>query len=78
MLKISRKENESFVIQVGNDIITIAVSDISDNGKQAHIAIDAPKEYKVWRTELYDAIKENEEAVKAKVNPAVLKNFFNT
>ena len=68
MLILSRKINEKVVI--GDDII---VSIIEIKGDQVRIGIDAPKMVKVFRQEVYDAIKaENEAALKsASVIPQV-------
>ena len=67
MLMISRKKKESFVIQVGEELITITVTDISTSSskKQVQIGVDAPAKYKVWRWEIYEAIQENKKAIAA-------------
>jgi carbon storage regulator len=51
MLVLSRKKNESIVI---NDDITIMVVEI--RGDKVRLGIDAPKEMPVHRKEVYDAI----------------------
>jgi len=62
MLILSRKINEKVVI--GNDI---TVSIIEIRGDQVRIGIDAPKVVKVFRQEVFDAIKaENKAASKSK------------
>ena len=61
MLVLSRKKNESIVIE--NDII-ITVVDI--RGDKVRLGIEAPKEVSVHRREVFDAIRRNEAAVKAK------------
>jgi len=68
MLILSRKINEKVVI--GDDI---SVSIIEIRGDQVRIGIDAPKKIKVFRQEVYDAIKaENLAATKsASVIPQV-------
>jgi len=68
MLILSRKVNEKVVI--GEDI---TVSIIEVRGDQVRIGIDAPKKVKVFRQEVFDAIKaENEAASKsASVIPQV-------
>lgn len=50
MLVLSRRENESIVI---GDGITVKVVEI--RGNQVRLAIEAPKEVRVLRTELVDA-----------------------
>jgi carbon storage regulator len=68
MLILSRKVNEKVVI--GEDI---TVSIIEIRGDQVRIGIDAPKKVKVFRQEVFDAIKaENLSASKsASVIPQV-------
>lgn len=68
MLVITRKENESFLI---GDNIKITVVEVSKD--RVRIGIDAPKDIKVMRSELYDTEKLN---VQASVNkmPAELMN----
>jgi len=62
MLILSRKINEKVVI--GNDI---TVSIIEIRGDQVRIGIDAPKVVKVFRQEVFDAIKaENKAASQSK------------
>ncbi len=56
MLVLSRKKNESIVI---NDDITIVVVEI--RGDKVRLGVEAPKEMPVHRREVYDAIKRNEE-----------------
>jgi carbon storage regulator len=50
MLVLSRREKESIVI---GDRITVTVVEI--RGNQVRLAIDAPKEIRVLRSELVDA-----------------------
>ena len=52
MLVLSRKKNESIVI---NDDISIVVVEI--RGDKVRLGIEAPKEVPVHRREVYDAIK---------------------
>lgn len=52
MLVLSRKKNESIVI---NDEITIVVVEI--RGDKVRLGVEAPKEVPVHRKEVYDAIK---------------------
>jgi len=55
MLVLSRKKNESIVI---NNDITIVVVEI--RGDKVRLGVDAPKEIPVHRREVYDAIQRNE------------------
>jgi carbon storage regulator len=57
MLVLSRKKNESIVI---NNDITIVVVEI--RGDKVRLGVEAPKEVPVHRREVYDAIKRNEMA----------------
>ncbi len=52
MLVLSRKKNESIVI---NDDITIVVVEI--RGDKVRLGVEAPKDVPVHRKEVYDAIK---------------------
>ena len=52
MLVLSRKKNESIVI---NDDISIVVVEI--RGDKVRLRVEAPKEVPVHRREVYDAIK---------------------
>jgi carbon storage regulator len=54
MLVISRKKNESLVI---NDDITIVVVEI--RGDKVRLGVEAPKETPVHRNEVYEAIRRN-------------------
>ena len=59
MLVLSRKKNESIVI---NNDITIVVVDI--RGDKVRLGVEAPKEVPVHRQEVFDLIKQNEAAVR--------------
>ena len=69
MLVLSRKKNESIVI---NDDITIVVVEI--RGDKVRLGVEAPKEVPVHRREVFDAIRRNEAAAgkedAAKAEPA--------
>lgn len=54
MLVLSRKKNESIVI---NNDITIVVVEI--RGDKVRLGVEAPKEIPVHRREVYDAIRRN-------------------
>ena len=56
MLVLSRKKNESIVI---NDDITIVVVEI--RGDKVRLGVEAPKEIPVHRQEVYEAIRRNEQ-----------------
>jgi len=55
VLVLSRKKNESIVI---NDNITIVVVEI--RGDKVRLGVEAPKEVPVHRREVFDAIKRSE------------------
>ena len=57
MLVLSRKKNESIVI---NNDITIVVVEI--RGDKVRLGVEAPKEVPVHRREVYEAIKRSEMA----------------
>ena len=57
MLVLSRKKNESIVI---NDDISIVVVEI--RGDKVRLGVEAPKEVPVHRREVYDAIKRSVES----------------
>jgi len=59
MLVLSRKKNESIVI---NNDITIVVVEI--RGDKVRLGVEAPKEVPVHRREVYEAIRRNELAQK--------------
>ncbi|TWT77007.1 Carbon storage regulator [Posidoniimonas polymericola] len=57
MLVLSRKKNESIVI---NDDITIVVVEI--RGDKVRLGVEAPKEVPVHRNEVYEAIRRSQQA----------------
>ena len=57
MLVLSRKKNDSIVI---NDDITIVVVEI--RGDKVRLGVEAPKEVPVHRNEVYEAIRRNQQA----------------
>jgi len=61
MLVLSRKKNESIVI---NDDITIVVVEI--RGDKVRLGIEAPKEVPVHRREVFDAIHRNKPGAEQK------------
>lgn len=64
MLVLSRKKNESIVI---NNDITIVVVEI--RGDKVRLGVEAPKEIPVHRREVYDAIKRSEQQNSENDNP---------
>ncbi|MDO4557663.1 MAG: carbon storage regulator CsrA [Planctomycetia bacterium] len=56
MLVLSRKKNESIVI---NDEITIVVVEI--RGDKVRLGVEAPKEVPVHRREVFEAIRRSED-----------------
>ncbi len=68
MLILSRRLNEKVVIGDG-----IVLSIIEIRGDQVRLGIDAPKEVKVFRQEVYDAIQE--ENRRAARSPAELPSL---
>lgn len=71
MLILSRKIDEK--IKIGNDI-TITLIDV--HGDQVKIGIEAPKNVKVFRQEVFDAIQSENKAA-AVENPDENKEAFN-
>ena len=64
MLVLSRKKNESIVI---NNDITIVVVDI--RGDKVRLGVEAPKEIPVHRREVYDAIQNNVQSAEQGTQP---------
>jgi carbon storage regulator len=60
MLVLSRKKNESIII---NNDITIVVVEI--RGDKVRLGVEAPKEVPVHRREVYEAIKRHEDDQRA-------------
>jgi carbon storage regulator len=60
MLILSRKTNEK--IMIGDDI-SITVIDI--RGDQVRVGVDAPKQVKVYRQEVFDLVKAENQAAAA-------------
>ena len=65
MLVLSRKKNESIVI---NNDITIVVVEI--RGDKVRLGVEAPKEVPVHRHEVYEAIRRSEAAAGGDKAPA--------
>ncbi len=62
MLVLSRKKNESIII---NNDIKIVVVEI--RGDKVRLGVEAPREVPVHRREVYDAIQRSKEADDAKI-----------
>ncbi|MFP3089193.1 carbon storage regulator CsrA [Treponema sp. TIM-1] len=60
MLILSRKINEK--VMIGDDI---SISIIEIRGDQVRLGVDAPKSVKVYRQEVFDAIKAENKAAAA-------------
>ena len=72
MLILTRKKGQSLYI---NEDICISVRDIGNDS--VRIAIDAPKDVKILREELVEAVKSNEEAAnQSAVDIAAIKQAF--
>ena len=81
MLMITRRKNDSFIIEVGDELVTVSVKDISTSSskKQVQLGIDAPAHIKIWRSEIYDAIQENRKAANTThQSPDKLRSLFGT
>jgi carbon storage regulator len=66
MLVLSRKKNESIII---NDDITIVVVEI--RGDKVRLGVEAPKEVPVHRNEVYEAIRRNQQQKQESVEQPV-------
>ena len=73
MLILSRKINEKVII---GDDITVSIIEI--RGDQVRIGIDAPKIVKVFRQEVFDAIKAENKAASQSVSVIPQVNFGKT
>lgn len=65
MLIITRKENDSLLIEVngGTELIEIKINEISNN--QVKLGMNAPSGCKIWRSEIYQTVQNNRQATKA-------------
>ena len=73
MLVLHRKKGESLII---NDNIRITILDIS--GEKVKIAVEAPKEIPILRSELVNAAEANKEAVgsERKISATDIRNVL--
>ncbi len=69
MLVLSRKKNESIVI---NDDITIVVVEI--RGDKVRLGVEAPKDVPVHRLEVYEAIRRAETESQQGTEPTANEN----
>ena len=73
MLALSRKVNESIVINNNVEIVVLEIK-----GDQVKIGIKAPKSVPVYRKEIYVQIEQsNKEATNTNISAQSLKDFFN-
>lgn len=74
MLILTRKTNESIIINDNIEIIVVGIED----GK-VKLGIKAPKKVDIYRKEVYETIQEeNRQAANAKsIDIDLLKDFFN-
>ena len=72
MLILSRKQNESFLIEGKEGKIDIIVTEIS--GGQVRLGIHAPKSYKILRQELIQTMEYNRQA-SAAAPPSSLRDI---
>ena len=76
MLIITRRPGESFVIEVqgANGESELIEIKLLEGGSQARLGVSAPQGCKVWRTEIYQTVLENRQAVSGK--PADLRRLL--
>lgn len=66
MLVLSRKKNESIII---NNDITIVVVEI--RGDKVRLGVEAPKEVPVHRKEVYDSINRKNQSLSPELPPGI-------
>ena len=72
MLALSRKINESIIVNNDIEIVILEVK-----GDQVKIGINAPKSVPIYRKELYVQIEEaNKEATNTNISATELNNLF--
>ena len=72
MLALSRKVNESIIVNNDIEIVILEVK-----GDQVKIGINAPKSVPIYRKELYVQIEEaNKEATSTGISAAALNELF--
>ncbi len=71
MLILTRQSDESIII--GNNI---EIKILKVQGNQVHIGIDAPRDVSIYRQEIYEQIRaENESAVQSTADEANIKKL---
>ncbi|APT76587.1 hypothetical protein XO10_08830 [Marinitoga sp. 1135] len=74
MLVLSRKIDEGITIMIDNKILKLKV--LSVEGNAIKLGFDGPKDFKIYREEVYDSImKENISATRVE-DISGLKNIF--
>ena len=71
MLILSRKVDEK--IKIGNDI-TLTIIEV--HGDMVKIGVEAPKNVKVFRQEVFEAIQSENKAAAAQISEDALKDIF--
>lgn len=79
MLMLTRKKNESFVISLGEETVKVMVTRIGVGAqtgkKEVQLGIEAPKQCRVWRSELFEAMSENRRAAGAQSSPKAIRKL---
>ena len=71
MLILTRKSDESIII--GNNI---EIKILKVQGNQVHIGIEAPRDVSIYRQEIYEQIRaENEKAVQSSSDESTIKQL---
>lgn len=68
MLVLSRKTNESLVIEFGGEVVEVMV--VSQKGPKVRLGVTAAREVRVNRKEVYLAIQRDGEAKRASEEPS--------
>lgn len=71
MLILTRREGQS--VQIGDNIV-VRVMELNDGS--VRLAIDAPREVSILRTELIEAAKVNKAAAQEEASPSALLQFL--
>ncbi|MBR6079631.1 MAG: carbon storage regulator CsrA [Treponema sp.] len=71
MLILSRKVDEK--IKIGDDI-TLTIIEV--HGDMVKIGVEAPKNVKIFRQEVFDAIQSENKAAAAQISVDALKDIF--